>query len=123
MLYTDRTTFPKRQIVAVPHYRIEAFGGRSLELIQTSQEVEVDFGALDARSLAHATGVQREGWEIHGLIALDAQPLATALAQALSAGKGRQFGTVLREAWYFVDPIELQFTPQAGQYVVVGLYR
>ncbi|THF70469.1 hypothetical protein E7T06_07120 [Deinococcus sp. Arct2-2] len=123
MLSIHRKTFPKGQTIPVPHYRIDGFDGKSLTLLQTPHRVEVDFSRFDGYSIARATGVQPEGWEIHGLIALDAQPLATALDQALAAGKARRFGTVLRDAWYFVQPIERHFTPQAGQQVVVGLYR
>ncbi|UQN05498.1 hypothetical protein [Deinococcus sp. QL22] len=123
MLSTHRKMFPKGQTIPVPHYRIDGFDGKRLTLLQTPHRVEVDFSRFDARSIAHATAVQPEGWEIHGLIALDAEPLATALDQALAEGRVRQFGTVLRDAWYFVQPIDLHFTPQAGQQAVVGLYR
>ncbi|UQN09228.1 hypothetical protein [Deinococcus sp. QL22] len=67
--------------------------------------------------------MQSEGWEIQGLIALEAKPFANALYQATTQGHARKFGTVVGDAWYSVAPIEKHFSSRVGDHVVVGLYR
>ncbi len=123
MLSTHRTTFPKGQTVPVPCYQVGGFNGKHLELLPEGQPLEVDFSRFDALSIAHATAIQPEGWEIRGLIAVESWPFAHALQEALIQANARRFGSVFDDMWYQVAPIPLRFTPHLGQYVVVGLYR
>ncbi|UQN09077.1 hypothetical protein [Deinococcus sp. QL22] len=118
-----RTDFPTGQTVEVPAYRINAFDGTQLELTPDSRQIQVDLTVISPASVANARRVQRDGSEIRGLIALDAVPFARALEQAVAQGNSRRFGTVLKEKWYLLAPIELEFSPQAGEQVVVGVYR
>ncbi|UQN09402.1 hypothetical protein [Deinococcus sp. QL22] len=117
------TTFPIGRAVEVPRYQIEAAPGNKLELIQEVRRLRVDFATFDARAVACATDIQPEGWEIRGLIAVDAVHFAHALQQATATGTSRKFGAVLGDEWYLLAPIEWHVPPQAGQFVVVGLYR
>lgn len=123
MLSTHRPTFPKGQTVQVPCYQVGSFNGKDLELNPEGQSLEVDFARVDALSIAHATAIQPEGWEIRGLIAVESWPFAHALQGALTQGNARRFGSVFDDVWYQVTPISLRFTPHLGEYVVVGLYR
>jgi len=123
MLYTDRTTFPIGQSVAVPCYRIDAFDGKNLTLTPEAQHVEIDFALFDARSINDALILQREDCEIHGLMALDARAFANAFYQAATRGNAHKFGAIVGDAWYFINPIEPHFSPRAGGRLVVGLYR
>ncbi|MFB9991606.1 hypothetical protein ACFFLM_06450 [Deinococcus oregonensis] len=118
-----RTTFPKNQTVEVPRYSLGAVHSKGVELTQEIRRIEVNFAAMDARWIASATGVQPEGWEIRGLIAVEAAPLAHALQQAVAEGTSRKFGAVLGDEWYRLIPLEQPVPARAGQYVVVGLYR
>ncbi|UQN08010.1 hypothetical protein [Deinococcus sp. QL22] len=118
-----RTTFPRGQTVEVPRYRIEAAPGNKVELTQEVRRVRVEFPTLDARAVACATDIQPEGWEIRGLIAVDAVRFAQALQDAMATHTSRKFGAVLGDEWYLLAPIEWHVPPQAGPFVVVGLYR
>ncbi|UQN08642.1 hypothetical protein [Deinococcus sp. QL22] len=121
MYRIHRTDFPKGQTVELPRYRIDVFNDHSVELSPDQSFLEVDLAAFDSRSLIAAMGVQREGREVRGLIAVNAVPFANARRQALA--QGQEFGAVLEDVWYVLAPINLYFTPRAGEDVVVGLYR
>jgi hypothetical protein len=118
-----RTTFPRGQSIEVPRYRIEVSKGETWELTQEVRRQRVDFAAFDARAVACATDIQPEGWEIRGLIAVDAVHFARTLRQAMANGTSGRLGAVLKDEWYLLAPIEWHVPPRAGQWVVVGLYR
>ncbi|UQN09023.1 hypothetical protein [Deinococcus sp. QL22] len=90
-----RTTFPIGRAVEVPRYQIEAAPGNKLELIQEVRRLRVDFATFGARAVACATDIQPEGWEIRGLIAVDAVAFEHALQQAMINHTSRKFGAVI----------------------------
>jgi len=119
----DRSLFPPGQAVAVPYYKIVALEGRILVLTPSARRVHVDFTAFGAHILAQAASVQLEEWELRGVMALEALPFAEVLYQVAAQGQTHHLGTVLADTWYFLRPIEPQFSRRVGQPVVVGLYR
>jgi hypothetical protein len=123
MYRLSRTTFPRGQQVEVPHYRIETFKGQNLELIQEFQCMRVDFALLDANAINRATEVRPEGWELRGLIAVDALTFEHALEHAMTDRTSRRCGAVLGDDWYLLVAIEGRVPPEAGQVEIVGLYR
>ncbi|UQN10679.1 hypothetical protein [Deinococcus sp. QL22] len=123
MYRTCRATFPIGQTVELPCYRIEAFNGLGLELIQEPWGMVVNVAAMNAHAIACAREMRPEGWELRGLIAVDAVIFEQALQHAMTATTSRRFGVVLGDDWYLLTAVEEHSPPRAGQVVLVGLYR
>ncbi|UQN08643.1 hypothetical protein [Deinococcus sp. QL22] len=113
MLSTIRTTFPKGLKVNVPCYHMDHFNGKNLELTPEGQQLEVDFARFNALSIANATAIYRNGWEIRGLISVESWPFAHALHAASMDGNTHRFGSVFNDVWYQAAPIDPRFTLSA----------
>ncbi|UQN08008.1 hypothetical protein [Deinococcus sp. QL22] len=123
MYRTRRTSFPQGMKIEVPCYQINAFTGQDLDLKSEDQFTTVDLADFDAPSIANVMRARPGGTEICGLIAVDSRQFAEAFEQAVANGPAHKFGTVLHDVWYQLAPVELMFSPRAGEYVVIGLYH
>jgi len=123
MYRLQRTTFPSSQTVQVPGYRIETFNGQALELIQDPRCIQVNFAAMNAHAIARTVEVRPEGWELRGLIALNAVNFEEALHQVMTDKTSRRCGAVLGDDWYLLVAVDGHAPARAGEHLVVGLYR
>ncbi|UQN09078.1 hypothetical protein [Deinococcus sp. QL22] len=117
------TAFPLGQTVKLPSYRIEISPDQSLELIREPRQRVVDFAAMDTHALACALEMRPEGWELRGLITVDADAFERALHHVMTDNTSRRCGALLEDDWYLLVAVEGQLAPQVKHFVIVGLYR
>lgn len=123
MYRLSHPAFPTDQTVEVLYYRLQTVPEQSLELLPGGQGLKVDFAVMDAQTVACAVAARPEGWTLRGLIAVDAVAFEQALEHAMTATSSRRFGAVLGDDWYVLTAVEEAPLPQAGESLLVGLYR
>ncbi|UQN08009.1 hypothetical protein [Deinococcus sp. QL22] len=109
MYRPSHTPFPPGQTVELPGYRIEVSPDQSLELIREPRQRVVDFAAMDTHALACALEVRAEGWELKGLIAVDADVFEQALHHVMTDHTSRRCGALLEDDWYLLIAVEGPF--------------